>query len=210
MHHHQIAAPDAAESTDGNPSSGTLDPRGLLPYTSGSPEFTDSGGTPLSEAADRSSNSAESSPTAAGGIRLENLGIRGAGQRRGLGVGFGIDLRWGEREGKKKLEIWEEREGDCEERDGYMEHGRDDERAWEGEGDAGVLGRERKARAFPHFALVEAFVRARAARLGVSLLARPGEVTAGGPVLTLRGQVGGASSDFPRALPAPANLSLTS
>jgi hypothetical protein len=61
-----------------------------------------------------------------------------------------------------------------------------------------------------HFALVEAFVRARAARLGVSLLARPGEVTAGGPVLTLRGQVGGASSDFPRALPAPANLSLTS
>jgi hypothetical protein len=101
-------------------------------------------------------------------------------------VGFGLDLRWGEREGKEKLEIWEEREGDCEERDGYMDHGRDDERDWEGGGHAGVLGRGKRGHS-RHFALVEAFVRARAARLGVSLLARPGQVTAGGPVLTLRG-----------------------
>jgi hypothetical protein len=30
------------------------------------------------------------------GIRLENLGIQESGQRWELGVGFGLDLRWGE------------------------------------------------------------------------------------------------------------------
>lgn len=96
------------------------------------------------------------------GIRLENLGIRGSGQRPGVGVGFGLDLRWGELGEKKKLAIWEEREGDCEERDGYMEHGRDDERDWGRGSDAGVLGRGKRGHS-RHFARIEAFVRARAA-----------------------------------------------
>lgn len=73
---------------------------------------------------------------------MENLGIRGSGQRPGVGVGFGLDLRWGELGEKKKLAIWEEREGDCEERDGYMEHGRDDERDWEGEAMRAFSGEE--------------------------------------------------------------------
>jgi hypothetical protein len=56
---------------------------------------------------------------------------------------------------------------DTEERDGYMEHGRDDERDWEDEGrDAGVLGRGKRGHSC-HFLRIEALLRARAAPTGV-------------------------------------------